>query len=139
MSFLICDELQAAVWRRLSEDPVISGLVATAIYDGPPDGAPNALPDDYVTLGEETARPNNTKTSLGAVHDFEVVVHSRREGFDSAKRIAGAICAALVDAPLTVEGGVLVGLRFLRAKATRGPAPEKRQVTLRFRAVLDQN
>ena len=38
-----------------------------------------------------------------------------------------------------VGGGVLVGLRFLRAKATRGPAPEKRQVTLRFRAVLDQN
>ena len=139
MSFLICGELQAAVWRRLSDDPVIAGLVEAAIYDAPPDGAPNALPADYVTLGEETARPNNTKTSQGAVHDFEVVVHSRREGFDSAKRIAGAICAALIDAPLSVEGGVLVDLRFLRAKATRGPAPEKRQVALRFRAILDQN
>lgn len=139
MSFLICGALQAAVYRRLNDDPVIAGLVENAIYDAPPDGSPNALPSDYVTLGEETARPNNTKTSYGAVHDFEVVVHSRREGFDSVKRIAGAVCAALVDAPLSVEGGVLVGLRFLRAKATRGPAPEKRQVSLRFRAVLDQN
>ncbi len=35
--------------------------------------------------------------------------------------------------------GRLVALRFLRAAAERGPAPEKRKVSLRFRAVVDQD
>jgi hypothetical protein len=73
------------------------------------------------------------------LHDFSVIVHSGRDGFDHAKRVAAAVCAALVDAPLPFEGGRLVGLRFLRAGAERGPAPTKRTVTLRFRAVVDQD
>lgn len=94
---------------------------------------------DYVTLGEESVRANDTKTSRGAVHDFTVTVHSGRDGFDTVKRVAGAICASLVDAPLELDAGRLVGLRFLQAKAERGPAPEKRRVALRFRAVVDQD
>ena len=64
-------------------------------------------------------------------------MHSERDGFDAAKRIAAAVCACLVDAPLVLDAGRLVALRFLRAGAERGPAPEKRKVTLRFRAVVD--
>ena len=66
-------------------------------------------------------------------------MHSGRDGFDAAKQIAAAVCACLVDAPLALEPGRLVALRFLRAGAERGPAPEKRKVTLRFRAVVDQD
>jgi hypothetical protein len=94
---------------------------------------------DYVTLGEESARANDTKTSRGAVHDFTVAVHSGRDGFDAAKRIAGAVCASLIDAPLELAAGRLVALRFVQAKAERGRAPEKRRVALRFRAVVEQD
>ena len=84
-------------------------------------------------------RPNDTKTSVGAIHDFTVTVHSARDGFAAAKEIAAAVCDCLIDAPLALEAGRLVALRFLRAGAERGPAPEKRRVTLRFRAVVDQD
>ena len=66
-------------------------------------------------------------------------MHSGRDGFDGAKRVAAAVCAALVDAPLALEAGRLVALRFLRAGAERGAAPARRKVTLRFRAVVDQD
>lgn len=130
--------LQRAVYARLTGDAELVGLVGGAIHDAPPEMAVAVRPEDYVTLGEETVRPFGTATSLGAIHDFDVNVHSTRDGFERAKQIASAICAALVDAPLGVEGGHLVGLRFLRARADRGPAPEKRRISLRFRAVVDQ-
>jgi hypothetical protein len=129
--------LQARVFARLAADPALAALVGGAIHDAPLGLAPAAT--DYVTLGEETVRGFATKTSDGAVHDFSVTVHSGQDGFERAKRVAAAVCAALVDAPLALETGRLVGLRFLRAAAERGRAPEKRRITLRFRAVVDQD
>jgi hypothetical protein len=124
--------LQARVYERLAGDTTLAGV---AVYDAPLALGPEQT--DYVTLGEETVRDWSTKTSGGAMHDFSVTVHSGRDGFDWAKRVAGAVCAALVDAPLALGAGRLVALRFLRAGAERGRAPEKRKITLRFRAVVD--
>ena len=129
--------LQAGVFGRLAGDATLATLTGGAIYDAPPALAP--ADTEYVVLGEETVRANGTKTSAGALHDFTVTVVSGRDGFDGAKRVAAAVCAALVDAPLTLEAGRLVALRFLRAGAEHGPAPAKRKVTLRFRAVVDQD
>jgi hypothetical protein len=84
-------------------------------------------------------RPNGPKTSEGAIHAFTVTVHSTRDGFAAAKEIAAAVCDCLIEAPLALDAGRLVSLRFLRAGAERGRAPEKRKVTLRFRAVVDQD
>lgn len=137
MSFAFSAGLQASVYARLAGDAALAALVSGAIYDGPPPGTAGGA--DFITLGEETVRDNGTKTSDGAVHDFTVTVYSAREGFDAAKRIASSVCAALVDAPLVLEAGRLVALRFLRAGAERGRAPERRKVTLRFRAVVDQD
>jgi hypothetical protein len=139
MSALLSAGLQASLYRRLADDAALAALVGAAIYDAPLEPAPGDPAGDYVTLGEETVRANDTKTSRGSIHDFTVTVHSGRDGFDAAKRIAAAICDCLVDAPLLVEGGRVVGLRFLRAGAERGPAPERRRIGLRFRAVLDED
>jgi hypothetical protein len=137
VSYAFAAGLQAKVFERLEEDAALGALVGGAIYDAPLGLAPEAT--DYVTLGEETVRDFGTKTSAGAIHDFSVTVHSGRDGFDWAKRAAAAVCAALVDAPLALEAGRLVALRFLRAGAERGRAPEKRKIVLRFRAVVDQD
>jgi Protein of unknown function (DUF3168) len=131
--------LQASLFARLAGDGALAELVGGAIYDAPISLAPEDVAPDYVTLGEETVRANDTKTSTGAIHDFTVTVHSARDGFGTAKRIAAAVCACLIDAPLVLDAGRLVALRFLRAGAERGRAPEKRKVTLRFRAVVDDN
>jgi hypothetical protein len=137
MSYALAAELQARVFARLAGDAAVAGLVGSAIYDAPPALAPAET--DYVLLGEETVRDNGTKTSGGAIHDFSVSVHSGRDGFAHVKRVAEAVCAALVDAPLALGAGRLVALRFLRAGAERGRAPEKRKVILRFRAVVDRD
>lgn len=137
MSALFAAGLQAGVYARLRDDAGLAGLVGAAIYDAPPALAPDET--DYVLIGEEVVRPNGSKTSVGALHDFDVTVVSGRDGFDAAKRTAAAVCVALVDAPLALEAGRLVSLRFLRAVAERGAAPARRTVTLRFRAVVDQD
>ena len=132
MSYAFAAALQAAVFARLSGD---AGLQAP-VYDATVGLGAEAV--DYVTIGEEEVRGFGTKTSDGAVHDFNVTAHSGSDGFDGVKRVAEAVCAALVDAPLALAAGRLVALRFLRASAERGRAPVKRRVVLRFRAVVDQ-
>jgi hypothetical protein len=131
--------LQAKIYQRLVADPMLGALVGGAVYDAPLEAALGAAGPDYVSLGEESVRPFNTKTSSGAIHDFDVMVHSGEDGFAAAKEIAAAVCDCLIDAPLDLEVGRLVMLRFLRAGAERGRAPEKRRVTLRFRAPVDQD
>lgn len=139
MSYAFSVGLQAAVYQRLAGDADLVSLVGSGIHDAPLELGPGAEAGDHVTLGEERVRANGTKTSDGAVHDFDVAVHSGCDGFDTAKRIAAAVCACLVDAPLTLDRGRLVGLRFLSARAERGPAPVKRRISLRFRAVVDSD
>lgn len=136
MSYSLSSALQAAVYERLSEDAFLASLVGSAIYDEPLQQAHNSE-SAYVVVGEETVRPFDTQTSSGALHDFDVTVHSGHFGFDCAKRIAGRICAALVGSQWDLAGGKIVDIRFLRARAQRGRSPVKRTISLRFRAVVD--
>ena len=138
MTYRYSAGLQAAVYQRLVGDAALGDLIGDAIYDAPLEAQAPVAPD-HITLGDESTRPFDTKTSSGAIHDFRVKVHSARDGFDTAKRIAAAVCAALLDTPLTLAEGSLVSTRFLRAKAERGAAPEKRSISLLFRAVVDQS
>lgn len=138
MTYALTLGLQAAVFQRLASDMALTELIGAEIYDAPIRVVPDEKAPDHITLGEETVRPNNTKTSQGAVHDFTVTVHSARDGFGTAKAIAAVVCESLIDAPFPIAGGRLIDLRFLHAKADRGRAPEKRRISLRFRAVVDQ-
>lgn len=138
MTLDFCTSLQGAIHARLISDPTLAGLIGDAIYDAPPE-TPGTARIAHVTLGEERTRPFDTKTSAGARHDFVVEVHSGEEGFATAKRVATAVCAALVDAPLSVEQGALVSLTFQRATAERSAAPDRRRVSLLFRAIVDQD
>jgi len=138
MTYRYSAGLQAAIYERLAGDAALGELIGDAIYDAPLDEPENAA-RDHITLGDESIRSFDTKTSFGAIHDFNVRVHSARDGFETAKRIAAVVCAALVDAPLTLAEGRLVSTRFLRAKAERGAAPEKPRISLLFRAVVDQS
>lgn len=137
MTYAISEALQVAVFEQLSNDAALTGLVGSEIHDAPLPLPVANVPEVHVTIGEERVRDGSTKTSSGAVHDFTVTVHSKTQGFVKAKAAAAAVCDALIDAPLTLSRGVLINLRFLFARADRGPASAPRRVALRFRAVLE--
>ena len=137
MSLVLSGELQGAIYAALTGDTALVALVGSEIYDAPlPVGG--ALPlGEHVTLGEEIVKPFGSITSSGGVHDFDVVLHSTANGFAAAKLVAAAVSDVLVDANLSIAGGHLVSLRFIKAKAKRGIAPELRRVEMRFRAVIE--
>ena len=48
--------------------------------------------------------------------------------------MAGAVCDALIDAPLSLVRGRLVSLRFRKAAASRVGTGDTRRIDLTFRA-----
>lgn len=134
MSYGQASALQAAVYQHLSADAALAGLVGTAIYDAIP---PGSLPSLYVTIGPEIVRDKSDQTGTGAEHEFTVSVISDQAGFSEAKTAAGAVSDALVDAPLTLSRGYLIGLGFYKATAARIGTGETREIKLTFRARVE--
>lgn len=131
MSYGVAAALQTAIYARLAGDPALGALVGDAIYDALPSGP---LPPLYLVLGPEDVRDASDKTGGGALHRFTVAVLTDSAGFAAAKAAAAAVSDALIDAPLTLNRGTLVGLHFDRAKAARIGKGDIRQITLTFRA-----
>ncbi|GIX13154.1 MAG: hypothetical protein KatS3mg118_1113 [Paracoccaceae bacterium] len=138
MTYALSWPLQQAVYAALIADPAVSVLSGGRIHDAPPHAATQTEPGAiYVTLGEETVRPFESADHRGGAHDFAVTVHSGASGFGLAKELAGAICDALIDRPLPMSRGHLVALRFLGGQAQRGRPADRRRITLRFRALVE--
>lgn len=134
MSYGLAAPLQEAVFQRLRAAPAVAALVGTDVFDAPP---PGPVPPLYVALGPEDARDRSDKTARAAEHRFTVSVVSEGGGFRAAKELAGEIDAALTGAPLTLSRGHVVTLGFDRARARRDRNGTRRQIDLRFRAVVD--
>lgn len=134
MSYAIGAALQAAVYARLQDDPGVTGLVGSAVYDAAPAGTVSGT---YVSLGPEDARDASDMTGDGAVHDFTVSVVSDVAGFQLAKQVGEAISDTLLASPLTLVRGRLVGLWFLKAKARRVDKGAARRLDLTFRARVE--
>lgn len=134
MSYAVAAALQAAVYQRLLADPALQALVGAAIYDAVP---PGTVTGSYVSLGPEDVTDASDKTGDGARHDFVVSVVTDAAGFQAAKEVAAAISDALVDAPLALARGSLVGLWFVSAKARRVKTGEARRIDLTFRARVE--
>lgn len=136
MSYAMSSALQGAVFQALQTDTTLLGLVGPAVFDALPNGP---LPELYVALGREDARDASTKTSGGATHRFVVTVVAETGGFKRAKETAAAVSDALVDAPLVLDRGRLVSLRFLRAAARRSRAGVARRIDLTFQAIVEDD
>ncbi|PCJ09370.1 MAG: hypothetical protein COB16_04125 [Rhodobacteraceae bacterium] len=132
MSYALSGALQAAVFQHLSTD---AGLAGIAIHDALPTGT---VPQTYVLLGGENVRDRSDISGAGALHQFIVSIHTDSTGFSGAKQVASSICDALIDAPLVLSRGQLVGLWFDRAKARR-MADGSRRIELRFRARVEDD
>ncbi len=136
MSYGAGAALQAAVYGRLSGDPALAALVGGAVFDATP---PGPLPAIYVTLGPEVVRDRSDASHGGAEHEFTVEIVTQAAGFAGAKAAAAAVSDALVDADLALARGRLVRLDFWRARAARVGAGAMRQITLTFRAFVEDS
>ena len=131
MTYALSSALQTAVYQCLVNDVAVTALVGTDIYDALPSGS---VPNTYVSLGPEDVTDASDKSGYGAKHSFSVSVVTDTSGFQSAKDVAGAICDALLNTPLTLTRGDLIGLWFDKAKAARSDNGASRRIDLTFRA-----
>lgn len=131
MSYQAAAALQSAVFARLSG---FAQLASVPVLDATP---PGTAPGSFVLIGPEIALDQSDTSGLGAEHRFDVSVISDAAGFLDAKTIAGAVCSALLDAPLTLAVGHLVSLQFQRAKAARLDQGDVRRIDLTFRARIE--
>ena len=136
MSYGMAAALQAAVYQALVADPALVGMVGTAIYDVVPSGQ---VPGTYVSLGPEDVRDRSDVTGGAAEHRFTVSVVTDAAGFQTAKAAATAVSDALVDAPLILDRGRRVGLRFEKARARRVQSGDVRRIDLTFRARVEDD
>ncbi len=122
----------------LRADAALGELVGDAVYDAMPVSAP--APGSMSRWGPRMSRDAGDMTGAAARHDFVISVLSGTEngaGFGGGKAVAGAVAAALDDAPLALDRGRVAGLSFLRARARRTDQGSGRRVDMTFRARVD--
>lgn len=135
MSYALSAPLQAALYERLTQDPNVTALVGSDVYDATPPGVP---PVTYISIGPEEVRDASTKSGFGTEHDAVVSIVTDMAGFAAAKTIAGHVTTALTAAPLVPASGHVVGVWFLKAKAARTDAATTRRIDLTFRIRVDE-
>ncbi|CTQ50908.1 DUF3168 domain-containing protein [Jannaschia donghaensis] len=133
MTYAAGESLQTAIFGRLIGDPVVDALLAGAVFDDVPTDAP----DLFVAIGPEKTRGVADSGGHGAVHQLQISVVTRREGYLAAKTVAVAVSDALSSTDLTLARGRLVSLRFVRAEARRDKTEGTRRIDLIFRARTD--
>ncbi|MBT8474382.1 MAG: DUF3168 domain-containing protein [Alphaproteobacteria bacterium] len=136
MSYGISAALQQAIYEQLTGHGPLTALVGASIYDVVPAGL---VPGTYVSFGPEDVRDKSDKTGRGAEHRFLVSVVTDAAGFQTAKLAAAAVSDALIDAPLTLNRGRLVGMQFLRARARRVQDGDVRRIDLTFVARVEDD
>jgi hypothetical protein len=126
--------LRAAVHGALVADAALTNVLGgPKIYDEPPRAA--AFP--YVTLGETRIADYSTGTEPGEEHQLTLHAWSRQGGHKEAHVIAGALLAALDDAPLNLTDHHLVNFRFAVADVRREADGRTYHALVRFRAVTE--
>lgn len=131
MSYGAAQALQAAIYQRLTGTAALAGV---PVVDALPTGQGKGT---FVLIGPEEVFDQSDKTGRGAEHRFTVSVISDAAGFLAAKAVAVAVSDSLVDAPLSLTRGRLVGLWFLRAAARRLAEGRARRIDLTFRARVE--
>ncbi|MDP3526524.1 MAG: DUF3168 domain-containing protein [Hoeflea sp.] len=126
--------LQKAVVERLAGDPDVTAIVgAGRIFDRQ---ITRAEPP-YLVLGEMTTTDFSTGDGAGSEHRFEIEAWSKDNGRRQTAALADAVCAALHDADLALDGAVLINLRHERTVSRRAPKSGLHVARLRFRAVTE--
>ncbi len=124
--------LQLGIRTALIADGTLTALVPAArIKDHIPQ--PTVFP--YISIGETSAGPFDTKTEDGMEQTFTIHTWSRHRGLKEVKQIMGAIVDVLDQAALSVSGHTLVLVRFEFSDTILDPDGKTRHGVQRFRAI----
>lgn len=129
-------EIQGAIYQRLIDYTPLASRV-TAVYDDVPED--KEFP--YIVIGDDTAVPFDTDTSLGSEATITIHTWSRYPGKREVKEIQGALYDALVRYPLEVSGAVTLDLMpdyqsVLLETGGRAEDGETRHGISRFRLLI---
>jgi len=113
MSAFAAHRLQEAVFAALSADADLGARI-TGLYDRPPEGA--IAP--YISFGDTSIDPYDTKTIGGTRIRFDISVWTSGSGQMDAKEIMALVDAVLHDSLPEVSGFDLVSLRLASARVT---------------------
>lgn len=131
--------LQKALHAALTANPELAALVGDRIYDAPPHRAAAEAPDaPYVLIGDETVAPWSTATEQGATHEIAISAVGAEPGFATVKRVAAAVCDALLG-PLSPERGRVVSACFLGGRTRRARRGPVRRIDMRFRIAIEDD
>jgi len=126
--------LRAAVVDALTADAALVSLLGgPKIYDEPP----RTVVFPYVTLGEARVSDFSAGDAPGEEHQLTLHAWSRQGGHSEAHKIAGALLAALDDAPLDLADHQLITFRFSVADVRREADGRTYHALVRFRAVTE--
>lgn len=127
--------VQVGIYRRLTGDPVLMGMVV-GVYDQVPEGT--AYP--YVRIGDHLSIPDNDHGGFGREITVTVHVWTRARGNAQGQQIADRIIELLdhQDRSLPVSGHRVVSVRCEFDQALTDPNPELRHHVIRFRIVTQQ-
>jgi hypothetical protein len=138
MTYALAWPLQEAVHAALAASPEVSALAAGRIWDAtPPTSGSAADAPLYVVIGDETVQDWSTADCAGAAHTLGLAVYAAERSFADAKRLAGAICDTLCDAPLPMSRGRAVLVTFLSARTRREERDRVRRIDLRLRVLVE--
>lgn len=125
--------LQKAVFAALVADAGVGAMIGDRIFDA----APRNVAFPYATFGDARAGDWSTGTEDGVEHRLILHVWSRERGKAECWAAIDAIRTALHDAPLDLDGHVLVNLRFEAADAGQDRDGITWHGVARFRAVTE--
>ncbi len=124
-------EIQGAIYQRLIDYTPLASRV-TAVYDDVPED--KEFP--YIVIGDDTAVPFDTDTSLGTEATITIHTWSRYPGKREVKEIQGALYDALVRYPLEVADAVTLDLMPDYEESSLDPDMETRHGISRFRLLM---
>lgn len=127
-------ELQGAIINRLKADPAVTALVAGRVYDSVPQGAP--FP--YITYGPSDVLQDDADCIVAFDIDVQIDVWSRAVGFPEAKKIAGAVRAALHQVDLVLPTNALVFLEHRQTSMRRDPDGLTSHGLISLNSVIEQ-
>jgi hypothetical protein len=126
--------LRKAIRARLTGDAALaSALGGAQVFDE----APREAEPPYILFGEVQMRDWSTFQSPGVEQLLTLSAVSTQRGLSEALDIGDKIVELLDEAPLVLEGHLLIDLRFQTMETRREQNGRFARVSLRFRATTE--
>lgn len=127
--------LRRAILARLVSDAALVGALGGAkVFEE----APRNVEPPYVLFADAQMRDWSAQESRGAEQLLVLSVISEQRGTREGLELAQRLIDLMDEAPLVLEGHVLVDLRFSSSEAKREQNGRLARVNLRFRAMTEE-